>query len=173
MAAAVRIAQADLAGLDALDTEALALLFFLRYGQPRDVAGYADWRLSGRVARLFRQRVFTGAVGEALLMPSRGRLGAKRIFLLGLGPEDADDRALGERMRAHARVLADAGAKMVAVATPPDPAGQKDRLPSCWLEAASSEARFERILVLVMDRSQHDLRSLESVARRGGLRWDG
>ena len=80
----------DLAGLDKIDIDALALPFYEERAQPRHVAGYVDWRLSGRLARLFLSGRFGGRAGEVVLMSALGRLRVKRIFLFGLGRPTKD-----------------------------------------------------------------------------------
>jgi len=79
----------DLAGLDALSVDAVVVPMFEGRLQPQGVAGNIDWRLSGRLARLFLAGTFRGAKGESVLMTSLDRLGAERLFLYGLGPADA------------------------------------------------------------------------------------
>jgi len=106
-----RIARGDLAGLDALEVDALALPLFAVRTQPQAVAGLADWRLSGRIARLIKSGRFTGLAGEALLMLGLGRVGAERIFLLGLGERKAADAV---NLDAAVKVLEQALARKVA-----------------------------------------------------------
>ncbi len=52
-------------------------------------AGLVDWRLNGRLSKLIRNSKFQGNRGEALLMPSRGRLDADEILVLGVGARSA------------------------------------------------------------------------------------
>ena len=119
MAGTARIANGDLTGLDSLDVDALALPMYAVCEQPIAVAGYADWRLAGRIARLLKSGKFSGETDEALLMPSLGRIGPKRIFLLGMGvPQNLDEKRLGERMKQIVAVLSDAGAKRLAIGAP-------------------------------------------------------
>ncbi|HUK66962.1 MAG TPA: peptidase M17 [Anaeromyxobacteraceae bacterium] len=87
----VRIETADLglAAIDALDTEALAL--FVGPERPlQGLAGFADWRLCGLISRTIRDGRFEPDTGEALLLPSGGRIAVPRIFCFGL------PRPLGE-----------------------------------------------------------------------------
>ena len=109
------IGRGDLGGLDGLTVDALALLFFENRSQPRAVAGNADWRLAGRIARFFAHGRFSGKEAEALLMPSRGRIGPERIFLLGLGPSRTAARI---DLRRPVRVLWEAGVRTLALAVP-------------------------------------------------------
>ncbi len=71
--------------LDEIDSQ-LALVFTYQNVRPlRGQAGLVDWRLNGYLSDLVIRNRFSGAMGEALLMPSRGRLGAKELMVLGLG----------------------------------------------------------------------------------------
>ncbi len=112
----------DLAGLDKIDIDALALPFYEERAQPRHVAGYVDWRLSGRLARLILSGAFGGRAGEVVLMSALGRLKVKRIFLFGLG-RPTKDAALKFDLNSWAKTLLDAGATEVALAPPAALAG--------------------------------------------------
>lgn len=48
-------------------------------------AGLVDWRLNGRLSKFMREQKFKGEKGEALLMPSRGRIDSSELMILGLG----------------------------------------------------------------------------------------
>src|SRR5687767_7138419 len=111
----VRIAAGDLEGLDALSVDSVALHLFEEKKQPRAVAGYVDWRLCGRLARLLLQEQFKGSIDETLLMPSLRRIGAERVFLIGLGDQQESRSRLEERVEQAAGVLVDAGARRVAL----------------------------------------------------------
>ena len=158
-----RIASGDLRGLDALEVDALALLFWEGRAQPLGVAGFVDWRLLGYVARLILGAHFLGARGEALLMPGTRGIGARRIFLLGLGARpDATEAYVRAGLEQSCRVLADARAVSVAVAPPPveetNEAGEDaarmawatpEKISSTWLDVARAEGdRFEDVVLL-------------------------
>jgi hypothetical protein len=49
------------------------------------LAGYIDWRSCGMLSRLVRSGWWSGAAGEALLMPTRVGLPVERLVLVGLG----------------------------------------------------------------------------------------
>jgi len=98
----VRIEMADLGlpAIDALDTEALAL--FVGPERPlQGLAGFADWRLCGLISRAIRDGRYEPDTGEALLLPSGGRIAAPRIFCFGLprpAREPAEFLALARRL---------------------------------------------------------------------------
>jgi hypothetical protein len=88
-----RIEMADL-GLPAIDALAVdALAMFVGPERPlQGLAGFADWRLCGLISRAIREGAYGPDSGEALLLPSGGRIAVPRIFCFGL-PEPARDAA--------------------------------------------------------------------------------
>jgi len=166
-----RIAGGDLAGLDALDVDALALPLFAVRAQPQDVAGFADWRLAGRIARLIASGRFSGARDEALLMPGQGRCGAQRVFLLGLGAPQSPAKLSFDQA---VQVLAQAGARKLAFGAP-SMASPKDAGPVAerFIEAlGANQAAFDELVLL--DAHGH-LKEAEASLRRSakdaGLSW--
>jgi hypothetical protein len=132
----VRVHRGDVRGLDELDVDALCLPMYQVVHQPTSVAGYADWRLCGRVAKLLKRGQFKGEDGETLLMPSMGRLGANCVFLFGLGePRELSEADVARRAQSMIGVLEGAKMARIAVAAPELPG----RLP------ARESAREERV----------------------------
>lgn len=173
MATTARIAPGDLRGLDQLRVDALALPLFQAVKQPTSIAGFADWRLSGRIGRLVKNGRFRGEVGESLLMPSLGRIGPARIFLFGLGvKETLKPSEAADRLHAMIRALIDARARVVAAGIPESSNGSLVR---GWLEAAADEKeRFDEIVLLDGDGSVARLDGeLARAARKRGLTWSG
>lgn len=144
------LAPGDLAGLDALEVDALVLPLFEARAQPLGVAGNVDWRLSGRIARLVQSGRFAGRPGERVLMTALDRVGARRLLLWGLGPRRAwsDKDALDELVA----VLVDAAVDSVAIALPTAPAGQPavPALGPSW-QAASAWARLGPARIVLLD----------------------
>lgn len=50
--------------------------------------GMIDWRLNGGLSQLIYASRFKGQRGEALLMPTRGRLESQELMLLGMGDSE-------------------------------------------------------------------------------------
>ncbi len=48
-------------------------------------SGWVDWRLNGKLSQLIYRSKFSGVRGEALLMPSGGRLDVREILFVGMG----------------------------------------------------------------------------------------
>src|SRR6266516_1446110 len=82
--------QIDVAATD-LD-EALSRFWKSLEPVEREVAGFADWRLCGLISRAIRDGSYGPDAGEALLLPSGGRIAVPRLFSFGL-PEPARDGA--------------------------------------------------------------------------------
>jgi hypothetical protein len=111
----VRFVVPDWKSLDALHTEAILTPFFSDERPLTGVLGLIDWRLCGFVSRAILRGALRGEAGETVLMPLRPRLRMDKLFLFGLGPEQAFDesqlRAVTERMlevgtRARVRAMA-------------------------------------------------------------------
>jgi hypothetical protein len=64
----------------------LVVAGFFRDERPlRDAAAAIDWRFCGLLSEQLTQGVIAGDPGEAVLLPSYGRMRAPRVLLLGLG----------------------------------------------------------------------------------------
>lgn len=84
------------------------------------LAGYLDWRLCGALSRVLKNGWFVGARGDALLVPSDGRVAMPRVFVIGIGRAKAANEAeLTEAMAAAAKVLSKAKVENVALEVPP------------------------------------------------------
>jgi len=107
--------------LEALDdAEAEALCLFVGEAERplSGLAGLVDWRLAGRLSRLIRSGLLTGASGEALLMPPGARLPFERLFLFGTGSL-RDPAGLSARVLEALRRLSQAGVRNAALQLPP------------------------------------------------------
>lgn len=119
------------AGLEALDglagVESLCC-FVTEDERPFGGAtGYVDWRLCGELSRVAVSGFFRGAPGERLLVPTRGAVPARRLFLVGLGRADALSKGALERaLEDAARMLAQAQVGSVALAFPTLPGALVD-----------------------------------------------
>lgn len=82
------------------------------------LAGLADWRLLGRLSRLLRGGLLTGAAGEAVLTPPGGRLAFRKLFLFGIGPSAQGNDELQRHVAGGLRKLAQAGVQEAALQLP-------------------------------------------------------
>ena len=157
----VELCDLSLAALDAVEIDSLAAFV----GAERPLTGLpslVDWRLAGAVSRAILAGTVTPEHGEALLLPSAGRLRAGRVFLFGMG--DPAPRTVAFAVRHACEALRRAGAKAVAIGFPtgaPLPVAAR-----AWVEAASS-AGFARQVVMGDVRSLAP--ALEVAARELGI----
>ncbi len=166
---ATRIETADLGlpAIDALAVDSLAILV----GPERPLqglAGFADWRLCGLISRAIRDGNYSPDAGEALLLPSGGRIAVPRIFCFGV-PEPARNAAeFGAQARRVCQAMRKAGSDAWAGTLPPTAPGTEMAAGTLFLEALLPVA--PRKLVLLGDsRSLHR----ELVAGRDALRASG
>ncbi len=97
----VRFVPLDLARIDALRDEAVALPFFEDERPLRGAAGLCDWRLCGRLSRVLRSGRVTGALGEVTLVPVRPRLPFDKMLLVGAGASEGFDAARSRAVMAR------------------------------------------------------------------------
>jgi hypothetical protein len=117
--AMTRIEMADLGlpAIDALDGDALAV--FVGPERPlQGLAGFADWRLCGLISRAIRDGSYGPEKGEALLLPSGGRIGVPRIFCFGLPEPVGGSVAFGAHVRRLCQAMHKAGSTSWAGALP-------------------------------------------------------
>lgn len=117
--ATTRIETADLGlpAIDALDVDALAV--FVGPERPlQGLAGFADWRLCGLISRAIRDGSYGPDTGEALLLPSGGRIAVPRIFCFGLPEPTRGGVAFGTQARRLCRAMHKAGSATWAGALP-------------------------------------------------------
>lgn len=85
----LRFALPDSRRLDELRADALVLPFFAEERPLRGPAGLIDWRLRGQLSKLRLRGRLTGRAFERVLVPGRPLTSFDKVFLVGLGPEDA------------------------------------------------------------------------------------
>ncbi len=118
-------------GLDALDAlagiEALCC-FVTEDERPLSGAtGFVDWRLCGGLSKILGSGFFVGAPGDKLLLPTDGRVPARKLFAVGLGPgKGVTALGLEHALTQAAAMLSKAGVESVALAFPtlPKPVSQ-------------------------------------------------
>ena len=70
-----------------LETDALIVNFFEDVRPLKGLAGELDWLLCGSLSHLILNNKINGSLGDVALLTSQGKIPAKKIFLLGLGPK--------------------------------------------------------------------------------------
>lgn len=145
----LEVADLSLATLDALDVDALALLV----GPERPLqglAGLVDWRLCGALSRALAGGLYQGAPGEALLVPTAGRLPASRVVALGL-PAPCGPEAFRDAARRLVEILGKAGLGAFATALPPVDGADAAQAARLWLEAGAAPGAIQGRQVLLGD----------------------
>lgn len=145
---AVRIETADLGlpAIDALDVEALAV--FVGPERPlQGLAGFADWRLCGLISRAIRDGSYGPESGEALLLPSGGRIAVPRIFCFGVAAPARDEAGFAAETRRLVEAMHKAGAPTWAGALPPVAPGVEVPAARIFLEALLPVAPRKLVLL--------------------------
>jgi hypothetical protein len=141
----LEVAELSLATLDALDVEAIALLV----GPERPLqglAGLVDWRLCGVVTRCLAGGLYGAEPGKALLLPTDGRLPARRVVALGL-PVPLGAASFATAARQACQVLQRAGSAAFAAALPPLPDVDEAGAARIWLEASAAAPPARQVLL--------------------------
>jgi len=147
------VVQADLAAIDRLDAEDIAVFCWSDVRPLAGAAGIVDWRLCGALSRTLEQRFFEGRRAEVMLLAIGGRGRLRRVFVFGLGPaEGASDSVLKFVCRQAFDVLTQAGVKRLVFAAPATHSRGKsagDAREAAFLRAASEElpGRIDVVLV--------------------------
>jgi hypothetical protein len=135
MSLRIEVAELGLPALDALDVD--ALLVFVGQERPlQGLAGYADWRMCGAISRTIRGGLFQATAGEALLLPSGGRMKPARIFCVGLPSVPLAPETFLLVARQGCDAASRAGSEAFATAMPPIAGGDGAIAARMWLEAS-------------------------------------
>jgi hypothetical protein len=87
--------QCSLRAFDEVHSDSLVAFCWSDVRPLRGSVAYLDWRLCGAISYVFEAEHFMGKFGEVVLIPIRGRLGLRRLFVFGLGSiRRVDDSAL-------------------------------------------------------------------------------
>jgi hypothetical protein len=93
-----------------LETDAVAVGFFEDIRPLKGVAGALDWVLCGSLSHLLIHNKIRGALGEAALLTTKGKIPAPKVFMVGLGPRSQMTPAtLREASRIAATIMVGAG----------------------------------------------------------------
>jgi hypothetical protein len=146
LALKIEVAELGLAAIDALDVDALAV--FVGPERPlQGFAGFADWRLCGAISRAIRNGLFEGRSGEALLLPSGGRMAPARVFCFGLAQVPLAPDAFLHASRTACEALARAGSEAFAAAMPPLAGGDGALGARLWLEGSLVRPTRRQVLL--------------------------
>ncbi|MDP2343603.1 MAG: M17 family peptidase N-terminal domain-containing protein [Deltaproteobacteria bacterium] len=113
-----RLTEPTLANVDGLVCDSIVVGVFSDVRPLAGLLGMIDWRLCGRLSRLFEQGMVTGEDGERVLIPTLGRVPAPRLFLYGWGPSTSANQKAAERVSAMINIVEKASASTVAFGFP-------------------------------------------------------
>jgi hypothetical protein len=160
VALAIEVAELGLSALDGLDVDALAV--FVGPERPlQGFAGFADWRLCGAISRAIRTGLFQAGSGEALLLPSGGRVAPGRVFCFGLPELPLAPDGFLNAARTLCEALARAGSEAFATSMPPL-AGEASLAARLWLEASLIRPVRRQIVLGEARALQRDLSAARS-----------
>jgi hypothetical protein len=142
----IEVAELGLAALDALDVDAIAV--FVGPERPlQGFAGYADWRLCGAVSRAIRTGLYGAEPGEALLLPSGGRIRPARVFCFGLPGATLPPAEWAATTRRACEALRRAGSEAFASSLPAIQGGDPAVAARLWLEASLAAPVKRQVLL--------------------------
>ncbi len=142
----IEVADLGLPALDALEVDALAV--FVGPERPlQGLAGYADWRLCGALSRAIRQGHFAPETGEALLLPSGGRLFPARLFCFGVPEAVLSLEAFAALARRTCDAMARAQSRFFATALPPVQGEAQGAAARLWLEASLERPAVKQVIL--------------------------
>jgi hypothetical protein len=99
-----------------LETDALIVGFYEDVRPLKGLAGELDWLLCGSLSALILNNKLSGSLGEVALLNSRGKIPAKKIFMVGLGPRGGNSSSsLRKAARTAASSAVGAGVANAAV----------------------------------------------------------
>jgi len=158
----IEVAELGLQAIDGLDVDALAV--FVGPERPlQGFAGFADWRLCGAISRAIRNGLFDGHAGEALLLPSGGRIAPVRVFCFGLAQVPLAPDAFLNAARTGCEAVARAGSEAFATAMPPLAGGDAALAARLWLEASLVRPARRQILLGEARALQRELTAARNV----------
>lgn len=152
----IEVAEIGLPAIDGLDVDAVAV--FVGPERPlQGFAGFADWRLCGAISRAIRGGLFAAAPGEALLLPSGGRIRPPRVFCFGLPATPLAPPAYAEVARRACEAMRRAGSDAFATALPPIEGGDAAAAARLWLEGAVAHPVRRQVVLGEARALQRDL----------------
>ena len=161
--------QPSLQSLDQQQTELIVLPFFSDERPLTGAAGLIDWRLCGALSRRLMAGYLEGRFGEKGLVATPAKLKAEGLLLLGLGPSERFEAAVGERAcTAIAASLSDAGVSTAALSLPGrslDRIGAHEAM-QLWLDSSARASGLEEVAIIERAEEHRALESLVDGLRR-------
>ena len=163
------IRSVDLRRVDTLNFDALILPVFQEKAQLMGVAGLLDWRLCGRLSRLLVDAHFEGREDEAILLSYASKIGRKKLFLFGLGPNrKLDAQKSQKQLFKMLGMSVEAGARSAAIATI---ANHEIECLRHWIQTPSlSESKLSSVTLLTEPQTLSEHKNeISALLKKSGL----
>lgn len=165
----VRFTAPELAHIDALRCEALALPLFSDERPLRGALGLVDWRMCGFVSRLRLEDRIRGDELETVLLPARPKLSMDKLFLFGMGPQAELDPERMRRAIDHMfDTLAKARVRTSALALPGRATGQvaPDKAMEVFVAVSLQRDDHDEVTLLEPSEAQREMEPVIERERR-------
>jgi hypothetical protein len=165
----VRFVAPQLELLDDINCEALAIPFFSEERPLQGAFGLVDWRLCGLISRMIVHKRINGSFKECILIPGRPRVGVEKLFLFGLGPEDAFDESVLETISEYIlKTLASVGVRTFAMVLPGRATDriEPERAIEVFLQVADSHEEHDVVIVVEPEAAQKRMAPVVELERR-------
>lgn len=105
--------------IDKMPSDTLVLSIFKDEKPLKGANGLVDWRLCGKISKLFMDKTLTGEYKECALYLSSRRMMAAKIFIVGLGEsKEFNEERLNDVSHFIAQKLQSINVKQVSLAIP-------------------------------------------------------
>ncbi len=151
----IKVIQQDMATVEA---EALVVGCYEDERPLKGMAGRLDWLLCGALSDLVVAEKLRGALGDAALLTSRGKMSARKIFLIGLGPKEGCSLgSLQSAVRTAVDTLCSAGVHHAALEFFHPPALSFDACATSTYEGMieGGDGRSVKLSLVTADRSSY------------------
>lgn len=134
--------RSSVSSLDTLDSDVDVVLALLADDRPLSgLAGFLDWRLGGELSRSLQSQLCTGKLGEQVLFSCRGRIGAERLFVFGLGERKKIKHNAAAFIESVQSCIKKAGSKRLALVLS-DSHAELDMLQSQFIKKLNCQQLF-------------------------------
>jgi hypothetical protein len=165
----VRFVAPQLELLDDINCEALAIPFFIEERPLQGAFGLVDWRMCGLISRMIVRKRIDGSFKECILIPGRPRISVEKLFLIGLGHEDAFDESVLETISEYMlQTLAAVGVRTSAMVLPGRATDriEPERAIEVFLQVAAAHEEHDVVIVVEPEEAQQRMAPVVERERR-------
>lgn len=165
----VRFVAPQLKLLDDINCEALAVPFFVEERPLKGAFGLLDWRLCGLLSRMMVRKRINGSFKECVLIPGRPRVGMEKLFLFGLGHEEAFDESVLQTISDYIlQTFTAVGVRTSAMVLPGRASDriEPERAIELFLQVAESHEEHDVVIVVEPEAAQQRMAPVVERERR-------